>query len=65
MLAGRIPRTKGDGLTVADLCNRFLSAKQQARDSKEITPRTWSEYKLTCERLVEQLGKNRLGSAPK
>src|SRR5437667_8879725 len=26
--AGRTPRVKGDGLTVADLCNRFLTAKE-------------------------------------
>ena len=25
--AGRTPRVKGDGLTIADLCNRFLTAK--------------------------------------
>ena len=27
LLAGRTPRAPGDGLTVRDLCNRFLSVK--------------------------------------
>jgi hypothetical protein len=27
--AGRTPRVQSDGLTVADLCNHFLSAKQR------------------------------------
>ena len=27
LLGGRLPRTKGDGLTVAELCNRFLHGK--------------------------------------
>ena len=28
LLAGRTPRVAGDGLTVRDLCNRFLSNRQ-------------------------------------
>ncbi|MCI0491779.1 MAG: hypothetical protein L0Z07_02455, partial [Planctomycetes bacterium] len=29
LLAGRIPRTQGDCLTVRDLCNHFLTSKEQ------------------------------------
>ena len=29
LLAGRIPRTSTDGLTVRDLCNHFLNMKSQ------------------------------------
>jgi hypothetical protein len=32
LLAGRTPRVKSDGLTVADLCNRFRTAKLRQRD---------------------------------
>ena len=58
--AGRTPRVKGDGLTVADLCNRFLTAKQHQREAGEITARTFDEYKATTDRLVSTFGKARL-----
>src|SRR6059058_3372513 len=31
--AGRTPRVVGDGLTVADLCNRFLTAKLRKKEA--------------------------------
>ena len=31
--AGRTPRVQSDGLTVADLCNRFLTAKLRKREA--------------------------------
>ena len=31
---GRTPRVKGDTLTIADLCNRFLTAKQRALEAR-------------------------------
>ena len=31
--AGRTPRVQSDGITVADLCNRFLSAKLRKREA--------------------------------
>lgn len=60
LLAGRTPRAKTDGFSVRDLANRFLTAKQQALDAGEMTQRTWNEYKLTTDRVVEQFGKHRL-----
>jgi hypothetical protein len=33
LLAGRTPAPKGDGLTVADLCNHFLTYKKQLHGS--------------------------------
>jgi hypothetical protein len=47
--AGRTPRVQGDGLTVRDLLNRFLTVKKDLMDAGEITPRTFAEYKATCE----------------
>ena len=48
-----------DRCTVRDLVNRFLTAKQHRLDSGEITPRTFSDYKATCARIVAAFGKNR------
>jgi integrase len=58
--AGRTPRVLADGLTMADLCNRFLTAKQRQREAGEITSRTFDEYKATTDRLVSTFGSTRL-----
>jgi integrase len=36
LLAGRTPRRTPDGLTVRDLCNHFLTVKDQQRDAGEL-----------------------------
>ena len=60
--AGRTPRVKkvGEGLTLAELCNRFLTAKLRQQKAEEITPRTFAEYKDTTDLLIAQFGKERL-----
>jgi integrase len=58
--SGRTPRVKSDGLTVADLCNRFLTAKVRQREAGEISGRMFEEYKSTTDRLVSTFGKTRL-----
>jgi integrase len=68
--AGRTPRVQSDGLTVADLCNRFLTAKQRQYEAGEITARMFEpavppakpkgEYPATTDRLVTAFGKTRL-----
>jgi integrase len=61
LLAGRTPRsTPGDGLTVATLCNAFLTAKEQQRDAGDIRPRTFAEYFANCKFVVQSFGKTRL-----
>ena len=60
LLAGRTPRTPGDGLTVRDLCNRFLSVKEAAVGTREITQRHFDNLYTACELIVGQFGKNRL-----
>ncbi len=60
LLAGRTPRsTPGDGLTVAALCNAYLTAKEQQRDAGEIRGRSFAEYFATCKFVVGSFGKNR------
>jgi integrase len=58
--AGRKPREATAGLTVKELCNRFLNAKQVAVDGGELSPRTWQGYRLACEEIVAAFGKARL-----
>jgi hypothetical protein len=59
--AGRTPRSKSEGgLTVAELCNRFLTAKLRKREAGELAPRSFLEYKQTTDLLVSSFGKTRL-----
>ena len=60
LLAGRTPRINGDGLVVRDLCNRFLSVKEAAIATQEITRRHFEDLYTSCELLVSHFGKNRL-----
>jgi hypothetical protein len=41
LLAGRPHKAPSSGLTVRELCNRFLTGKKHLLDSGEILPRTW------------------------
>jgi len=57
--AGRTPRVLSDGLTIADLCNRFLTAKLRQCEAGEINPRLFAEYRETTDLLVSMFGKTR------
>lgn len=58
--AGRTPRGTSDGLTISDLCNRFLNSKRHLLETSEITQRTFADYYHTCDRIVSEFGRNRL-----
>jgi integrase len=58
--AGRTPRVRGDGLTVAGLCNAFLTAKLRKREAGELGARMFEEYKQTTDLIVAALRKDRL-----
>lgn len=60
LLAGRTPSALRDGLTVRDLCNRFLTAKQHQRDTGELSPRSFDDYHGSCEIVLAAFGKSRL-----
>ena len=60
LLAGRTPRAKTEGLTIGELCDRFLQSKDKQREAGEITFMTRCDYKETTDRIVAQFGKNRL-----
>jgi integrase len=58
--AGRTPRVQQGGLTVRQLCNKFLTAKQHKRLAGEMEPRSFGEYKDTTDLLVAAFGTTRL-----
>ncbi|MGH7171439.1 MAG: tyrosine-type recombinase/integrase, partial [Gemmataceae bacterium] len=58
--AGRTPRVQGDGLTMRDLLNRFLTAKSLLVDAGELSPRTFADYKVVTDRLSAAFGLTRL-----
>jgi integrase len=58
--SGRKPREQSEGTTVKELCNAFLTAKQDLVDSGELLPRTWTDYKAACDLIVSRFGKSRL-----
>jgi integrase len=58
--AGRKPRPDAEGVTVKDVANAFLNAKQALVDAGELSPRTWAEYRAMAAELVAHTGKARL-----
>jgi integrase len=58
--AGRRPREASDGVTVKELCNQFLNAKDALVKSGELTKRSWQDYKAACDILITRFGKSRL-----
>lgn len=59
LLAGRVPRSRQDVLTVADLCNKLLDQKKARVATGELNARTWEDYKRLCGIIVKVLGRNR------
>lgn len=55
-LAGR-PKQKANDLTLIDLCNLFLESKKNLVNAKELSSRTWHDYKLTCQRVSDFFGR--------
>jgi len=62
LYAGRTPRVKkvGEGLSLAELCNHFLTAKLRKKHAGEITAPTFQGHRATTDLLVGYFGKERL-----
>lgn len=60
LLAGRTPRGDREGLTVRELVNHFLTAKEQARDAGDIRPVTFADYLVTGKTVAAAFGADRL-----
>src|SRR5262245_15299954 len=58
--AGLTPRPDAGAVTVKDVANAFLNAKQALVETGELSQRSWLDYKDTADELVEHLGKRRL-----
>ena len=58
--AGKAPPISTDAVTLRDVCNEFLTLKDDLVQAGELKPRTFSDYKTTCAKLLASLGKNRL-----
>lgn len=58
--AGRTPRTEGGGLTIRDLCNRFLMSKRRIVETGELTHRSYVDYNAATDRIVACFGRTRL-----
>jgi integrase len=58
--AGRKPREAAEGLTVKELCNKFLNHKRDKMDAGELAVRTWAKYKEVTDLLVKKFTKSRL-----
>lgn len=59
LLAGRKPRTKTAGVTVAELCDHFIQAKDDLLATGEITRQTRIDYYRTTTRIIDKFGKTR------
>ena len=57
--AGRIPRINWDQLSVAELCNKFLTAKLRKVEAGEMGAQAFEDYKLTTDLIVSEFGKSR------
>src|SRR5437868_10249183 len=53
--AGRKPRQVSTGVTVKDVANSFLHAKQEALQAGELSPRTWADYRAIMQMMAEGL----------
>jgi integrase len=58
--AGKASRTDPNDVTVKDVVNAFLNAKQAQVDSGELSPRTWIDYKDACDLMIARFGKGRV-----
>jgi hypothetical protein len=58
--SGRRPAENCEGLTVFDLCARFLAHKKHAREAGELSLRTFEEYAKTTKRILRAFTKQRL-----
>ena len=61
LYAGRKPRDHdGKGLTVRELCRRFLTSKERKQGQGKLSPRSWPDYKRCTDQIVQVFGKERL-----
>jgi integrase len=60
LYAGRTPRRRGDGPTLAELMDRFLYSKKVRKESGEMTARSYADYQRTCDKIAASISTSRL-----
>jgi integrase len=60
LYAGRTPRRRGDGPTLAELMDRFLYSKRVRKESGEMTARSFADYARTCDKIEASISTSRL-----
>jgi len=60
LYAGRTPRRRGDGPTLAELMDRFLYSKKLRMESGEMTARSYADYERTCDKIEASISTTRL-----
>jgi integrase len=60
LFAGRKPEAAKGGLTIADLANKYLTAKRHKVDAGEMSLRGFGDCYRTCQLIVEEFGKTAL-----
>lgn len=60
--AGREPRADPDAVTVALMCNSFLTDREARHHAGELSSRSFSDYQQTCKRIVATFGRERVAS---
>lgn len=58
--AGRTPRPKVDGVSVADACNEFMASREDRLDAGELTPLSFRGYLEITKLVAEFFDRNRL-----
>ncbi len=58
--AGLTPADTPEGLTMFQLCGRFLTTKKRLLESNELSIHSFNDYTATCKRLLKAFGKTRL-----
>jgi integrase len=58
--AGRTPRPKSDGVSVASVCNPFLEGKENRVESGELSAESFRDYYDVCKLIAKFFGRNRL-----
>ncbi len=58
--AGLTPTDTSEGLTVYQLCGRFLTTKKRLMDADELSIHSFNDYAATCKRLLKVFSKGRL-----
>jgi integrase len=59
LAAGRKPRDEAGVASIADVANAFLTMKEQRVASGELSQALWSQYHVTCDKLIDHFGRSR------